>query len=106
MKTSKLIFIGFVSCLLLSSSMASAAEHKAGKKKSAKHAQSYMIKEERIVIDRSERTNPYGNTPSYAQGGDTSRYSTSQGWSRGRNSYWWGGRSSDMASTGYNTPGY
>ncbi len=57
-------------------------------------------------VDRSQRSNPYANTPSYAQGGDTSRYSTSQGWSRGRNNgYWWGGRAaSDIPTTGYTTP--
>ena len=68
---------------------------------------SYQIKEDNVVIDRSVRTNPYPNTPSYAQGGDTSRYSTSQGWSRGSgySSYWGGGRSSDIPTTGYNTPG-
>lgn len=62
-------------------------------------------KEDVVKVDRSVRANPYANTPSYAQGGDTSRYATDQGWSRGRNSWWWGGgRSSDIASTGYTAP--
>lgn len=62
--------------------------------------------EDDVIVDRSERANPYANTPSYAQGGDTSRYSTSQGWSRGVNSYWWGsGRSqSDIPTAGYTRP--
>ena len=58
---------------------------------------------EEVHIDRRVRTNPYASTPSYAQGGNTSRYSTSQGWSRG-NGYWWSGRRSDIGSSGYTSP--
>lgn len=56
-------------------------------------------------VDRSQRTNPYANTPSYAQGGNTSRYDTSNGWSRGGSNYWsWGYRGSDIPTTGYTPP--
>jgi len=74
---------------------------------------SFEIKEDNEEVDRSYRTNSYPNTPSYAQGGDTSRYSTNQGWSRGNQfGYFWGGwggfgynnHSSDIPTTGYNTP--
>ena len=58
-----------------------------------------------IRVNRDYRANPYANTPSYAQGGDTSRYSTAQGWSRGRGGYWWGGSShSDIPTAGYTRP--
>ncbi len=60
------------------------------------------------IIDRSVRTSPYASTPSYAQGGDQSRYSTNSGWSRGNyfgyRSWWGGGRSSDIPSSGYTAP--
>ena len=63
---------------------------------------SSAIAEERI--DRSQRANPYPNTPSYAQGGDTSRYDTSNGWSRGGRSWYWGNGGSDIPTSGYTAP--
>lgn len=59
---------------------------------------------EDVVIDRSKRTSPYASTPSYAQGGNSSRYSTSAGWSRGQSGYWWHSSRSDMPTTGYTAP--
>lgn len=62
------------------------------------------VKDQAPVNRAGYRANPFPNTPSYAQGGDTSRYATDQGWARGRN-FWWGGRrGSDIPTSGYTTP--
>lgn len=71
-----------------------------------KEPKKLVTQEDDVRVDRNNRANPYANSPSYAQGGDTSRYSTGQGWSRGRSGYWWGGAQtrSDIPTTGYTTP--
>jgi hypothetical protein len=40
----------------------------------------------------------------YQKPTDNSRYSTSQGWSRGRYGFWWGRQGSDIPSSGYTPP--
>jgi hypothetical protein len=60
-----------------------------------------------IVIDRSKRTNPYPSRTftERSSANEASRYRTDQGWSRGRNNWWWyGGNRSDIPTTGYTAP--
>lgn len=72
---------------------------------SEKKCEKEIVKQE-ARVDRSSRTNPYPNTPSYAQGGNSSRYDTSNAWSRGGYNNWWyyGNRGGDIRSSGYTPP--
>lgn len=99
MKMSKIVLASLGLCLLASNVVAEEEILKP-----VKAPEKLVIEEDNVKVDRSYRANPYANTPSYAQGGDSSRYATDQGWSRGRGNWWWGGRGSDMPTTGYTTP--